>query len=805
MPKQNQPSDPGASRRFLPLLLLLFAGSGCSALIYEIVWYQLLQLVIGSTAVSLAVLLATFMGGLCLGSMALPRIRSLRRQHPLRVYALVELGIGICGILVLFGMPLVDQVYVAAVGHGLPAMLLRAVVAAACLLPPTVLMGASLPAASRWLETTSEGVSWMGLLYGGNTAGAVFGCLLAGFYLLRVHDMATATVVAAAINGAVALVAFGMARRTPHQAAAEEPPATPAAEPAPGSWPIYVTIALSGACALGAEVVWTRLLGLLLGATVYTFSIILAVFLAGLGIGSGVAAALVRGMARPRLAIGLCQLLLAGAVAWTAYMLANSLPYWPINPLLSTSPWFTFQIDLARATWGILPAALLWGASFPLALAAVASRGSDAGRMVGGIYAANTAGAIVGALAFSMLLIPAVGTQGCERVLILLSTVSALFALAPLLRSKASAFLLAAAVAAAVFLALNVSGVPSMLIAYGRRITLSANRSQILYAGEGMNASIAISRWDDGAVQFHVSGKVEASTEPYDMRLQRMLGHMPALLHSNPRSVLVVGFGAGVTAGSFVLHPEVKRIVICEMERMIPPVATRYFSRENNNVLHDPRVEMVYDDARHYVLTTQEKFDVITSDPIHPWVKGSATLYSKEYFELVKRHLNPGGIVTQWVPLYESDLSTVKSELATFFDVFPDGTIWGNDTAGGGYDTVLLGQAEPTRIDVDQLQEKLERPDQARVAASMREVGFGSAIGLLSTYAGQGPDLRSWLEDAEINLDGNLRLQYLAGLALNNSLEGAIYTQMLAYRRYPENLFVVSDQRRPALMAALAQ
>jgi spermidine synthase len=393
-------------------------------------------------------------------------------------------------------------------------------------------------------------------------------------------------------------------------------------------------------------------------------------------------------------------------------------------------------------------------------------------------------------------------------VLIVLSAVSALFALAPLEwppRAKAGALLLVASAVAAVILAVSVSGVPSMLIAYGRRITISARRSSILYAGEGMNASIAISRWDDGAVQFHVSGKVEASTEPYDMRLQRMLGHMPALLDAKPRSVLVVGFGAGVTAGSFVLHPDVQRIVICEMERMIPPVATRYFSRENYNVLNDPRVEMVYDDARHYVLTTREKFDIITSDPIHPWVKGSATLYSKEYFELVKQHLNPGGIVTQWVPLYESDLNTVKSELATFFDVFPDGSIWGNDTAGGGYDTVLLGQADSARIDVDQLQEKLERPDYARVAQSMREIGFSSAVGMLSTYAGQESDLRSWLIGAEINRDGNLRLQYLAGLALNNSMEGAIYSQMLTYRRYPENLFVVSDQLKPALMAALAQ
>ena len=805
MTDQNQLTDAGSSRRFLPLLLLLFAGSGCSALIYEIVWYQLLQLVIGSSAVSLAVLLATFMGGLCLGSVALPRLRAVGERHPLRVYALVEMGIGVCGILVLFGMPLVDRVYVAAVGHGLPAMLLRAVVAAACLLPPTMLMGASLPAASRWLETTPQGVSWMGLLYGGNTAGAVFGCLLAGFYLLRVHDMTTATLVAAAINGIVALVGFGMASRTPHQAGAEERPATPMVEAAPGSWPIYATIALSGACALGAEVVWTRLLGLLLGATVYTFSIILAVFLAGLGIGSGVAAALVRGVARPRMALACCQLLLAGAVAWTAFMLANSLPYWPINPMLSTSPWFTFQIDLARTTWAILPAALLWGASFPLALAAVASRGRDAGRMVGGIYAANTAGAIVGALVFSMLLIPAIGTQGCERILIALSAVSALFALAPLRRTRAGVLALAAAAIAVVLLAIGVSGVPSMLIAYGRRITVSAKSSEILYAGEGMNSSIAISRWNDGAVQFHVSGKVEASTEPYDMRLQRMLGHMPALLHAKPRSVLVVGFGAGVTAGSFVLHPEVKRIVICEMERMIPPVATRYFGRENNHVLNDPRVEMVYDDARHYVLTTREKFDVITSDPIHPWVKGSATLYSREYFELVKQHLNPGGIVTQWVPLYESDLSTVKSELATFFDVFPNGTIWGNDTAGGGYDTVLMGQVEPMKIDVDQLQAKLDRPDQERVAASMREVGFNSALSLLSTYAGQGRDLKAWLAGAEINRDGNLRLQYLAGLALNTSMEGAIYTQILNLRRYPENLFTISDQRKPSLMMAIGQ
>jgi len=786
--------------RYLPLLLVLFAGSGCSALIYEIVWYQLLQLVIGSTAVSLGVLLATFMGGLCLGSLALPRILAARKQHPLRVYAKVELGIAICGVLVLILMPLLDGVYTAAVGHGMPAILFRALICALCLLPPTFLMGASLPAAARWLEATPEGISWMGLLYGSNTVGAVFGCLLAGFYLLREFDMTAATLVAAAINVTVACSSFAIANRAPAGSPAPSPQ-----PPAPsGYWPVYVTIALSGATALGAEVIWTRLLGLLLGATVYTFSLILAVFLIGLGIGSGGASMILRAI-RPRNALGYCQLLLIASIAWTAWMLSSSLPYWPINSLLSSSPWFTFQIDLVRVLWAILPAAILWGASFPLALAAAATPKTDSARLVGGIYAANTLGAILGALSFSMILVPWIGTQGCERVLIVLSAAAALFVLVPVIgraRTIIGSLALAAALVIGAFLASHVSGAPAMLIAYGRRIMTSLNRSQILYAGEGMNSSIAISRWDDGAIQFHVSGKVEASTEPYDMKLQRMLGHMPALFHPDPHSVLIVGFGAGVTAGTFVIHPGIQRIVICEMEPLIPPTATKYFARENYNVMHDPRVQIVYDDARHFVLTTREKFDIITSDPIHPWVKGSATLYSKEYFELVKEHLNPGGIVTQWVPLYESDAPTVKSEFATFFDAFPNGTVWGN-TNGGGYDTVALGQVEPPRIDIDALQQRLDRPDHQAVVTSLREVGFNSLYGLLGTYAGRASDLQPWLEGASINRDGNLRLQYLAGLALNISMEASIYNEILNYARFPREMFIGSPDHLQALLAAM--
>ena len=809
----DQLDDPAGfqASRYLPPLLILFAASGCAALIYEIVWYQMLQFVIGSTAISLGVLLATFMGGLCVGSFALPRVLARRQYHPLRVYALVELGIGICGLSVTFCMPLVDRTYVAAIGHGMPAMLLRAALCAVCLLPPTLLMGASLPAVARWVQTTPRGVSWLGLLYGANTAGAVVGCLLAGFYLLRVFNMAAATSVAVLLNAAVACISWSLARHTPADPAGS-PVRTPvpAAKgpdtiPALGLWPVYLTIALSGASALGAEVVWTRLLGLVLGATIYTLSIILAVFLAGLAIGSAGGSVLSRTVPS-RAALGYSQLLLTAAIAWTAFMLARSIPYWPINPLLSGGPWLTFQIDLVRVIWAILPATLLWGASFPLALAAAATPGDDPARLAGSIYAANTSGAIVGALAFSILLIPWIGTQQSERVLIVMSAAAALVALAPLLwrtRSGVGGLLLVGAMVGTGALAAAVPAVPPALLAYGRRFILNYNRGRILYVGEGLNSSIAISIAAGGQTQFSVSGNSEASTSFPDMRLQRGLGDLAALIHRDPRSVLVVGFGAGVTAGSFVPYPGVRRIVICEMEPLVPPAATKYFKAQNYDVLHDSRTQVIYDDARHFVLTTPETFDIITTDPIRPWVKGSATLYSKEYFEMVRAHLNPGGVVTQWVPLYESDEQTVKSEMATFFSVFPGGTVWANAVKGRGYDVFLLGQKGPTSVSVDQLQARLDSAAYSRVAQSLRDVGFTSAIDLLSTYAGQDADLQQWLRDAEINRDSNLRLQYLAGLALNDARPDVIYKDIVQYRRLPPGFVTGSANRIDSLMTLM--
>ncbi len=461
---------------------------------------------------------------------------------------------------------------------------------------------------------------------------------------------------------------------------------------------------------------------------------------------------------------------------------------------------------MVRALWAVLPPAILWGASFPLAVAAISTPGSDGGRVMGGVYAANTAGAIVGALAASLLLVPWIGTQQTQRVLLCAAAVSAVTLLLPWVRASKSMGLaagLAAAVMGAAWLASGVSPVPGELIAYGRRMAVNYGKSEVLYTIEGRNSSVAITRWNDGATEIDVNGHVEATTEPYDMKLQRMVGHLPAILHPNARSVLGIGFGAGVSAGTFTRYPGIEHITICEIEPVIPPTSTRFFGPQNYRVYENPKTRVVFDDARHYLLTTNDRFDIIASDPLDVFAKGTAAIYSKEYFESVKRHLNPGGLFTLYVPLYESDIRTVKSELATFFAAFPYATIWANTVNGQGYDMVFMGHTQPPKIDVDAIMDRMGRREYAPAIESLREIGVGSLPDLLSTYAGRNADLGKWSAGAEINTDADLRLQYLGGWGINSSLEDVIYRQLLGYRQLPNDLFTGSPDRVESVLAAI--
>jgi len=568
-------------------------------------------------------------------------------------------------------------------------------------------------------------------------------------------------------------------------------------------WPVYAMIALSGATALGAEVVWTRLLSMLLLGTVYVFSIILAVFLMGLAIGSVAGSRLMRRV-NPRKALGWCQLCLVLGIAWTAYAIVHSLPRWSDDVLTTHNVWRMYWLDLKRSFWAIFPATLFWGASFPLACASAAKREEDSGKIAGRIYAANTLGGVVGALCVSLLLIPWIGSQQTQRVLLMAAAASGLLGITYTLRTGAArALATVSSLVVAALLAWSLSPVPGDLIAFGRRMGVNAGSSKTLYKAEGRNSSVAISRWNNGAIYVSVNGHVEATTEPYDMRLQRMVGHLPALLHPDAQSVLGIGFGAGVSAGTFTLYRNVQKITICEIEPVIPPASTRFFGAEDYDVALNPRTHIVFDDARHYLFTTQEKFDIIASDPLDVFIKGTAALYSKEYFETVKRHLNPGGMFTLYVPLYETDETTIKSELATFFEVFPNATVWANLRQGAGYDMVLMGQMEPLEVNLDEVLQRLDRPDYAAVRQSLRNVDFNSAFDMLATYIGSAADLKPWIQGAQINTDGNLRLSYLAGWGINSEVADHIYRQMLAHRHLPVTIFFGSTDHLKTFLAEL--
>jgi spermidine synthase len=542
------------------------------------------------------------------------------------------------------------------------------------------------------------------------------------------------------------------------------------------------------------------------------------VFLIGLGIGSSLGSIIAKTVERPRVALGWCQMLNVGAMAWSAYMLMESLPYWPINTSITTSIWYNFQLDLVRAFWAVLPGPILWGASFPLALAAVARRGEDPGRLVGGVYAANTVGAIFGSVIASLVLVYWFGSQRAQQVLMIVSGMSGLLLLAPAELSTAPSnpsgrrrtlrwvapSLLVIALGAAAFLIRTVPTIPGILVAYGRyAATWMGQQGDIFYVGEGLSSSVAVSRFGE-VMNYHNAGKVQASSQPQDMRLQRMLGHFTTLVPKVPKKVLVIGCGAGATAGAVSIDEHVETLIIAEIEPLVPRVVSEHFGEHNFNVVRNPKTQVVIDDARHFLLTTDERFDAITSDPLDPWVKGAATLYTKEFFELAKSKLNPGGTVTLFVQLYESTPEAVKSEIGTFFEVFPHAVIWGNTHQGRGYDTVLMGTLEAPHFNVDEWEARLNSPQYAAVKDSLREISIYSAVDLFANYAGRASDMKGYLADAQINRDRDLRLQYLAGLGLNLYESGPIYADILRHKKYPEGLFSGSPETMQKLRDAIA-
>src|SRR5690606_23321515 len=403
-----------------------------------------------------------------------------------------------------------------------------------------------------------------------------------------------------------------------------------------------------------------------------------------------------------------------------------------------------------------------------------------------------------GALASALLLVAWLGTQNSQRLLMVLALGAALVLLfMPASRAASPArprgWAPTVGVVAVLVLAVGLSFVhklPGVLVGYGRwAVSWLPEPGEFIYVGGGLHSTLAVSRRSDGTLNYHNAGKVQASSHADDMRLQSMLGHLTTVLATDPRNVLVIGSGAGVTAGAVSVNPAVRTQTIAEIEPLVPPVVSRFFAEQNHGVIDNPKVTVRIDDARHFLLTTDEKFDAITADPFDAWVKGAASLNTAEFYTEMKRHLNPGAVVTAWLPFYETTVEAIKSEIATFTAAFPHVLIFGNTAGGQGYDGVMVGSMDPFEIDVSALQARLASAEYQPVLRSLRGVDYGSAQALLGTFAATGEQLQEWVAGAEINRDRNLRLQYLAGLGVNNYQQAGIYSEILQQGEWPADVF----------------
>lgn len=759
-------------------VLGLFFLSGASALVYEVVWSRRLTFIFGGTAFAIATVLAAYMAGLAIGSWMFGR-RIDRGGHPLVVYSLLEGGIAVWALLLpvlLGGLNGFYGLLYRSIHPGpLALALIRFALSFVVLLVPTILMGGTLPVLSKLLEARSSTVGLKaGLLYGTNTIGAVVGTATTGFILLPTFGLAVSTWVAVGFNLAVMLLGLGLARRIPldSRAAAEEPAAAPAndgrgaASEAERTRQLALWVyAASGFAALAYEVAWTKVLSGALGTTTYAFSAMLTTFLLGLSIGAFLFARLADRLS-PATLLAWSQLTIA-LIGLVTVPIFGQVPVYFVQAFKAWgSSWGTqtlVRFLLCAAT--MLPPTILMGAAFPLVTRIYARRGGDLGRRVGELYAANTIGAILGSFAAGFLLIPQLGRQ---NTILVATAVNLAFAVALYLRlwpgigraARLTGLLTALALAIALPGALRpwnqhlmASGAYVYADTYARdpdpkKLMLD---QQIVYFHEESEAILAVMRAEH-VLSLRTNGKVEASNTG-DMLTQKMISHLPLLYHRAPADVCMIGLASGISLGSVLAYPEVKRADCVEMLGGMRTVAG-YFKPWNHDCLADPRTNLLINDGRNHLLLTDQTYDVIISQPSNPWIAGITSLFTREFFELGTRRLRPDGVFCQWVQIYQMSRRDFGSVLRTFQDVFPYVTIW----TGVPGDIVLVGSRQPLILPWDRLQQRLAEPT---VAEDLRSIGVSGAAGLLSGFIGAGESLKQLaaVGGPEVT-DDNLQLEF---------------------------------------------
>ncbi|HVR98883.1 MAG TPA: fused MFS/spermidine synthase, partial [Thermoanaerobaculia bacterium] len=697
----------------LTRIALLLFGSGFCALVYQTAWLRMLRLIFGASTAASAAVLAIFMAGLGFGGLWLGR-RADRHPSPLGFYAVLEGGIAVAAGLSPWLVGLIENLYIGLGGSdrlGLAGgSAVRLLLAALVLGVPTFLMGGTLPAVARAVESSADaGRRRVGLLYAVNTLGAVLGTLLTTFFALEVLGIRKTVWVAALLNLLVALAARRMALRATTESAGEPVARDDAAA---GAKMVPLAAALVGFAFLLMELVWYRMLAPLLGGSSYTFGLILAVALLGIGFGGLLYSAGER-QRRPTL------LAFASTCALEALLIALPFALGDRLALLAAllRPFSSAGFAALVAGWTVLtalvvlPAALVAGYQFPLLIALLGSGRERVGREVGVTYAANTVGAIVGSIAGGFGLLPLLSAPGTWRLVVLLllglAVVSAV-------RGVATASWRAAAVplaVGAVGLLLCLAPGPSAFwrhtpIGAGRfetswqgpnemRDSLHQRRRGIVWERDGVESSVALEGKYEYA--FLVNGKADGSARS-DSPTQVMGGLVGALLHPGPRRALVIGLGTGSTAGWLAQVPTMERVDVVELEPAIVDVA-RACSPVNQQALSNPKVHLAIGDGREVLLAGRGAYDIVFSEPSNPYRAGIASLFTADFYEAVRRRLRPGGMFLQWLQGYELDSQVVRTVYATLGSVFPAVESWEVNSG----DLLLVATMEPVVHDLDRV------------------------------------------------------------------------------------------------------